>query len=109
MMKGATTAWHGQSTKTIKKRISCDFQTWDFERRSGDSTVETIGATQRAHGQSAGTVKIQTFFEIGVTAAPHPVIDTCDENENLMVCVISRTSVSMAKVMVVLSVRCSGF
>ena len=39
--------------KKAKKRILCDFQTWDFERRSGDSAVQTVGVTQGAHGQSA--------------------------------------------------------
>jgi hypothetical protein len=39
MMKGATKAWHGQSTNKTKKRILCTYPTWDFERRSGDSTV----------------------------------------------------------------------
>ena len=39
MIKGATKAWHGQSTKKTKKRILCDLRRWDFERRSGDSRV----------------------------------------------------------------------
>ena len=35
-----------------KQLILCDFQTWDLERRSGDSRLQTIGATQAWHGQS---------------------------------------------------------
>ena len=58
-----------------KKRIFCDFQTYDFERRSGDSTVQTIGVTQRAHGQSTEIIKKQLLYEIVVTAAFHPI--TC--------------------------------
>ena len=71
-MKGATKAWHGQSGKTAKKRISCDFPTWDFERRSGDSRVQTIGATQGAHGQSTEISEKLLLYEIGVTPAHHP-------------------------------------
>ena len=73
MIKGATKAWHGQSVKTAKKRISCDFPTWDFERRSGDSRVQAIGATQGAHGQSTEISKKLLLYKIEVTAAPHPV------------------------------------
>ena len=72
-MKGATKAWHGQPTKTAKIRILCTYPTWDFERRSGDSKVQTIGATQGAHGQSTEICQKQLLYEIGVTAAPHPV------------------------------------
>ena len=67
MMKGATKAWHGQSAKTTKKPISCDFPTWDFERRSGDSRVQTIGVTQGAHGQSTVNMKMHIFHKVGVT------------------------------------------
>ncbi len=66
MMKGATKAWHGQSTKKTKKRILCAYPTWDFERRSGDSRLQTLGATQAWHGHST-KIKDQTTtqgFEI---------------------------------------------
>ena len=43
MMKGATKAWHGQSTKKFQKRILCAYPTWDFERRSGDSRLLFLG------------------------------------------------------------------
>ena len=38
-----------------------------------DSRIQTIGATQGTHGQSAEIEKKQILYEIGVTAAPHPV------------------------------------
>ena len=59
--------------KQTKKRISCDFPTWDFERRSGDSRVQTIGATQGEHGQSTEIGNKLVLYKIGVTAAPHQV------------------------------------
>ena len=59
--------------KKPKKWISCDFPTWDFERRSGDSRVQTAGATQGAHGQSTEIGNKSLLYKIGVTAAPHPV------------------------------------
>ena len=73
MMKRATTAWHGQSTKQAKKQILRTYPTWDFARRSGDSWVQTIGVTQGELGQSTEIGKKQLLYEIGVTAAPHPV------------------------------------
>ena len=72
-MKGATKAWHGQSAKTAKKLILCAYPTWDFERRSGDSRVQTIGATQGAHGQWTEIGNKLILYELRVTAAPHPV------------------------------------
>jgi hypothetical protein len=73
MMKRATTAWHGQSTKQARKQILRTYPTWDFARRSGDSWVQTIGVTQGELGQSTEIGKKQLLYEIGVTAAPHPV------------------------------------
>ena len=71
MMKRATTAWHGQSTKQARKQILRTYPTWDFARRSGDSWVQTIGVTQGPHGQSTEIGKKQLLYEIGVTQGAH--------------------------------------
>ena len=72
-MKRATTAWHGQSTEQARKQILRTYPTWDFAQSSGDSWVQTIGVTQGELGQSTEIGKKQLLYEIGVTAAPHPV------------------------------------
>ena len=83
MMKRATTAWHGQSTKQARKQILRTYPTWDFARRSADSWVQTIGVTQGELGQSTEIGKKQLLYEIGVTAAPHPVKLTFSKVQHL--------------------------